>query len=265
MDLTRDHTPDPSSPGGPNNNNNWLGAKSCLHRSPYSTDPAPPTGHMEEAYRRYGMPHPPPAAMDTRSSLSTSGESHSGSSANQNGETLNEISQACGQSFFPESSSTLSSTGHVGQTSNGISQDSQDSGQRSQISAASSSETSSRQQSTDHVGQTSLAIANQISQTSSQSSPDSLATRPLSCSRYNSTSSSSTIEVPAGLEEVGYGVLLEATRQFDQTPYREGGHKVGEGGFGEVFQCSLVLQKGRIHAAVKVLLNQVNTRNSIVF
>ena len=50
---------------------------------------------------------------------------------------------------------------------------------------------------------------------------------------------------------------MEATGQFDKTPYKEGGHKVGEGGFGEVFQCSLVLRTGPVHAAVKVLLNQV--------
>ena len=62
---------------------------------------------------------------------------------------------------------------------------------------------------------------------------------------------------PAGLEEVKYEVLMEATAGFDRTPYKEGGHKVGEGGFGEVFQCSLVLQGGPVHAAVKVLLNKV--------
>lgn len=100
----------------------------------------------------------------------------------------------------------------------------------------------------------SSSSVNHGSQTSGQSSSDSAT---LSTSRYSSISSSS-IEVPLGLEEVDYEILLEATGQFDQTPYKEGGHKVGEGGFGEVFQCSLMLQKGRVHAAVKVLLNQVH-------
>lgn len=62
---------------------------------------------------------------------------------------------------------------------------------------------------------------------------------------------------PAGLEEVKYEVLKTATGQFDRTPYKDGGHKVGEGGFGEVFQCSLVLQNGPVNVAVKVLHNQV--------
>ena len=69
---------------------------------------------------------------------------------------------------------------------------------------------------------------------------------------------------PVGLEEVKYEVLKDATGQFDSTPYREGGHKVGEGGFGEVFQCFLELQNGCIHAAVKVLLDKVNGRSPIL-
>ena len=78
-----------------------------------------------------------------------------------------------------------------------------------------------------------------------------------STSSFSSSSSSSSFEAPSGLEEVRYEVLLEATWHFDQTPYKEGGHKVGEGGFGEVFQCSLMLSRGRVHVAVKALLNQV--------
>lgn len=60
------------------------------------------------------------------------------------------------------------------------------------------------------------------------------------------------------LEEVRYEELVEATDHFDNTPYKEGGHKVGEGGFGEVFQCHLMLQNGLVHVAVKVLLNKVS-------
>ena len=59
------------------------------------------------------------------------------------------------------------------------------------------------------------------------------------------------------IEVVSFSVLVEATRNFDRTPYKDGGHKVGEGGFGEVFQCLLPLRNGTVHAAVKVLLNKV--------
>ncbi len=80
-----------------------------------------------------------------------------------------------------------------------------------------------------------------------------------SASTIDSTPSLEAPPTPIGLEEVKYEVLMAATAGFDRTPYKEGGHKVGEGGFGEVFQCSLVLQGGPVHAAVKVLLNKVRT------
>lgn len=165
---------------GPPVASNWLGAKSCFHRSPYSTEVAPPVGNMEEAYRRYGMPRPPHEPVNT---------------------------------IHPPPSMT---------------------------------------------GSSSMSCANQTSQALSfTSQSDSSSTPSISSLTESHNSTSSSIEVPSGLEEVRYEVLLEATRQFDKTPYKEGGHKVGEGGFGEVFQCSLLLQKGRVHAAVKVLLNQV--------
>ncbi len=78
------------------------------------------------------------------------------------------------------------------------------------------------------------------------------------------SSSSSSFEpplTPAGLEEIEYEVLKEATNQFDETP---GGHKVGAGGFGVVFECFLELKRKRVHAAVKVLLNNVSVSGQCV-
>lgn len=49
-------------------------------------------------------------------------------------------------------------------------------------------------------------------------------------------------------------MLRDVTKQFDQTPYHKGGHKLGEGGFGEVFYCRLKLSGDKQETlAVKVL------------
>ena len=62
----------------------------------------------------------------------------------------------------------------------------------------------------------------------------------------------------AGPVEIPYQVLEEASGNFNQLPYKEGGHKLGEGGFGEVFHCLLRLGGGApVEAAVKVLSNKV--------
>ena len=62
----------------------------------------------------------------------------------------------------------------------------------------------------------------------------------------------------AGPVQIPYHVLEEASGNFDQLPYKEGGHKLGEGGFGEVFHCLLRLGGGApVEAAVKVLSNKV--------
>ena len=61
-----------------------------------------------------------------------------------------------------------------------------------------------------------------------------------------------------GLVGIEYKVLLEATGHFDKTPLDSGGHKLGEGGFGEVFHCKLDISGERIEVAVKVLRNKVS-------
>lgn len=58
--------------------------------------------------------------------------------------------------------------------------------------------------------------------------------------------------------EVPYEVLSEATAHFSQLPYKEGGHKLGEGGFGEVFWCRVQVGGGEVEAAVKVLREKVS-------
>ena len=60
------------------------------------------------------------------------------------------------------------------------------------------------------------------------------------------------------LPEVPYDVLKKASGHFDQLAYREGGHKLGSGGFGEVFHCQLNLLGAEREVAVKALLTKVN-------
>lgn len=178
VDLTGDHTHNQSA------SPNWLGAKSCLHRSAYSTELAPPTHDMDEACRRYRIPHPP------------------------------------ADSAIDESLSNSDKPGRVSDCS---------------IASGGTSATCLRDRDATH------------------------GTPP---PPYASLEAPPT---PAGLEEVKYEVLMTATSQFDRTPYKEGGHKVGEGGFGEVFQCSLVLQNGPVNVAVKVLHNQVCFQQGVAF
>ena len=160
---------------------NWVGAKSCLHRSPYPTDIQPPSD-TDEAYRRYNLPCPP-------------------------------------HDLVEDDIKTVAKDGNS---------------------------LSNRQRECDSRKDTLFQLP--LTQSSSQEvSTPSEATPTLF----------EPPPTPAGLEEVRYEVLVGATSRFDRTPYKDGGHKVGEGGFGEVFQCILTLQDGPIHAAVKVLLNKV--------
>ena len=173
----------------------WVGAKSCFHRSPYSSELAPPTDSMEEACRRYGLPHPPSEPPKEK-----------------------EVLRGCGSSEPVKQGPPNSSNGQFS-IPNGQSMD------ECKIP----------------ISSTSLGSASFLESPPTPANGSSLEPPP----------------TPVGLEEVKYEVLEEATAGFDRTPYKEGGHKVGEGGFGEVFQCSLVLQGGPVHAAVKVLLNKV--------
>jgi hypothetical protein len=74
--------------------------------------------------------------------------------------------------------------------------------------------------------------------------------------KYNSAFAS-TPEEAESLEvaAVPYQTILSATADFSPRPLAEGGHKLGEGGSGEVFHCSLSISGGqeRIEIAVKVL------------
>ena len=65
------------------------------------------------------------------------------------------------------------------------------------------------------------------------------------------TEEAESLEVSA----VPYQTILAATADFSPRPLAEGGHKLGEGGSGEVFHCSLSISgsQERIEIAVKVL------------
>ena len=59
------------------------------------------------------------------------------------------------------------------------------------------------------------------------------------------------------LTEVTYSVLDSASGHFEQKLYRDGGHKLGSGGFGEVFYCKLEIGGTETEVAVKALLTKV--------
>lgn len=86
-----------------------------------------------------------------------------------------------------------------------------------------------------------------------------------SSGRVYGCSSNLTISLPLTGKEhlvhLPYRVLQDATEQFDQTPYdSKGGHKLGEGGFGEVFYCRTKLSGDQQEdLAVKVLNKVVGT------
>ena len=61
------------------------------------------------------------------------------------------------------------------------------------------------------------------------------------------------------LTEVTYSVLDSASGHFEQRSYRDGGHKLGSGGFGEVFYCKLEIGGRETEVAVKALLTKVTT------
>lgn len=61
---------------------------------------------------------------------------------------------------------------------------------------------------------------------------------------------------------VPYKTLLEVTGGFSQVQYEEGGHKLGEGGSGEVFHCTISSGESQqgVEVAVKVLGNRAGTK-----
>lgn len=64
---------------------------------------------------------------------------------------------------------------------------------------------------------------------------------------------------------VPYKTLLEVTGGFSQVHYEEGGHKLGEGGSGEVFHCTISSgeDKEGLEVAVKVLGSRAGTKVSL--
>ena len=61
----------------------------------------------------------------------------------------------------------------------------------------------------------------------------------------------------AGVEQVPYSSLVEATDNFSSTELSEGGHHIGRGGFGDVYCCSVKMTRGERQVAVKVLHTKV--------
>ena len=57
---------------------------------------------------------------------------------------------------------------------------------------------------------------------------------------------------------MSYDEILKATGHFDEKLFEDGGHKLGQGGFGEVFYCQIVIADRRREVAVKVFAYQVH-------
>ena len=56
---------------------------------------------------------------------------------------------------------------------------------------------------------------------------------------------------------VPYDDVLKATCEFNETSFEDGGHKLGQGGFGQVFYCKMDLGEGMQEIAVKVFSDKV--------
>lgn len=56
---------------------------------------------------------------------------------------------------------------------------------------------------------------------------------------------------------VSYDDVLKATGEFNETSFEDGGHKLGQGGFGQVFYCKMDLGEGMQEIAVKVFSDKV--------
>ena len=229
-------------------------AKSCLSRSRYPSDILPPSGGLEEAKRRYNFPDSPapPPYSEVRGHSGLPGP---GSGEKVVRETLRKASpttNAAHTQTTPTSQlhPTVPATPPQAELvreepHNGI------------IGSSSEAPPTGSTMGSSHSTRSSAAVSKDSN--SSSTAPTSNAT-PLSSSTPSADAMPPDMSLPpppAHLEEVKYDLLAGATGNFDRTPYKDGGHKVGEGGFGEVFQCWLTLRSGRVHAAVKILLNKV--------
>jgi serine/threonine protein kinase len=55
---------------------------------------------------------------------------------------------------------------------------------------------------------------------------------------------------------VSFHKIYEATGHFNETLYANGGHKLGQGGFGSVFYCKMDIRNGEQEFAVKLFSNK---------
>ena len=90
------------------------------------------------------------------------------------------------------------------------------------------------------------------------SSPPSSSSLPSLPSLSSPSSPPPSSTPPQGPAEIAYSSLQKGTNSFSQLPYKEGGHKLGEGGFGEVFYCRTVVHERAVETAVKVLNSMVS-------
>ncbi len=246
-------------------------AKSCLSRSQYPTELVPPPGGLEEAKRRYNLPDspaPPP--------YSEVGPNMSHSVLPGPGATDGNIQREILQKATPITNAVTTQatpTRHIPTATQAAPTTQATLANQAIFKAATIPNPSFSDMAT-----SSATPTNQATPTS-QATPQGAAIHSSSNLSVLNTATSSATESssltmdttptpfraslsppPAHLEEVKYNVLADATHNFDKTPFTNGGHKVGEGGFGEVFQCWLTLREGRINTAVKVLLNKVSCR-----
>ena len=76
-------------------------------------------------------------------------------------------------------------------------------------------------------------------------------------SEAESVFSLDSLSLSPHLTEIPYSTLDSASEHFDQRSFRDGGHKLGSGGFGEVFYCKLEIRGRETEVAVKALLSKV--------
>ena len=58
---------------------------------------------------------------------------------------------------------------------------------------------------------------------------------------------------------IPYAFVAKATELFNEIPVSEGGHKLGQGGFGQVFYCKLKMGDHEKEVAVKAFSDKVST------
>ena len=65
------------------------------------------------------------------------------------------------------------------------------------------------------------------------------------------------------IPSISHSQLMDAMGILDHTPLSEGGHKLGQGGFGTVYYCQLPLGGKKTEVAVKIFSDSVNNYDAL--